>query len=314
MSADRQWFFASFRLDPATMCLWRDDQLVSLASKPFAVLAYLVAHAGQVVTKEALLEAVWPDTVVSEGVLKTSMGKLRQALGETARTPHYIDTVHGRGYRFIAPVEERLQESADDRSSRRSTPASSQPPDPGPLDDAERRQLTVLFCDIVASTYLANQLDPEELRDLISMYHQVCAEVIQRYDGTIAQYLGDGLLVYFGYPHAHEDDAQRAVRTGLGIIAAMQDLRLPAQPTLPMQLDVRIGIHTGLVVVGAVGGADRLERLALGEAPNVAARLQDLAAPNTVVISNDTYQLGGCLRNNPSNSSSQSCPAEDGRR
>jgi class 3 adenylate cyclase/predicted ATPase len=291
MSANRQWFFASFRLDPATMCLWRDNQLVPLASKPFAVLAYLVAHAGQVVTKEALLEAVWPGTVVSEGVLKTSMGKLRQALGETARTPRYIDTVHGRGYRFIAPVEERLPESDDDRGSRRSTPASSQPPDSGPLEDAERRQLTVLFCDIVASTHLANQLDPEELRDLISMYHQGCAEVIQRYDGTIAQYLGDGILVYFGYPHAHEDDAQRAVRTGLGIIAAMQDFRIPAQPTLPMQLDVRIGIHTGLVVVGAVGGADRLERLALGEAPNVAARLQDLAAPNTVVISNDTYQL-----------------------
>jgi len=271
--------------------LWRDNQLVPLASKPFAVLAYLVAHAGQVVTKEALLEAVWPDTVVSEGVLKTSMGKLRQALGETARTPLYIDTVHGRGYRFIALVEEHLQESADNRALALSTPASSQPPDSGPLDDAERRQLTVLFCDIVASTYLANQLDPEELRDLISMYHQSCAEVIQHYDGTIAQYLGDGLLVYFGYPHAHEDDAQRAVRTGLGIIAAMPDLRIPAQPTLPMQLDVRIGIHTGLVVVGAVGGADRSERLALGEAPNVAARLQDLAAPNTVVISNDTYQL-----------------------
>jgi DNA-binding winged helix-turn-helix (wHTH) protein len=143
MPADRQWLFASFRLDPATMCLWRDNQLVPLASKPFAVLAYLVAHAGQVVTKEALLEAVWPDTVVSEGVLKTSMGKLRQALGETARTPRYIDTVHGRGYRFIAPVEECLQESADDRGSRRSTPASSQPPDPGPLDDAERRGRSV---------------------------------------------------------------------------------------------------------------------------------------------------------------------------
>lgn len=132
MPADRQWFFASFRLDPATMCLWRDNQLVPLASKPFAVLAYLVAHAGQVVTKEALLEAVWPGTVVSEGVLKTSMGKLRQALGETARTPYYIDTVHGRGYRFIAPVEERLSEPADDCTSRRSTPASSQSPDPGP--------------------------------------------------------------------------------------------------------------------------------------------------------------------------------------
>jgi len=291
MPADRQWFFASFRLDPATMCLWQDDQLVPLASKPLAVLAYLVAHAGQVVTKEALLEAVWPETVVSEGVLKTSMGKLRRALGETARTPRYIDTVHGRGYRFIAPVEERLQAVADDRGSSPSTPAASRSATTGSLEDAERRQLTVLFCDIVASTSLASQLDPEELRELIGAYHQGCAEVIRHYEGTIAQYLGDGLLVYFGYPHAHEDDAQRAVRAGLGIIAAMQDLKLPDEPIHPRQLDVRIGIHTGLVVVGAVGGVDRLEHLALGEAPNVAARLQDLAAPNTVVISSDTYQL-----------------------
>ena len=291
MPADRQWYFASFRLDPATMCLWQDNQLVPLASKPFAVLAYLVAHAGQVVTKEALLEAVWPETVVSEGVLKTSMGKLRQTLGETARTPQYIDTVHGRGYRFIAPVEERLQGPSDNRSSSLPTPASSQSSDAGPLDDAERRQLTVLFCDLVASTSLASQLDPEELRDLIGAYHQGCTEVIQHYEGTIAQYLGDGLLVYFGYPHAHEDDAQRAVRTGLGLIAAMRALKLPDAHIHPSQLDVRIGIHTGLVVVGAVGGADRLEHLALGEVPNVAARLQDLAAPNTVLISNDTYQL-----------------------
>jgi DNA-binding winged helix-turn-helix (wHTH) protein len=254
MPADRQWFFASFRLDPATTCLWRDNQLVPLASKPFAVLAYLVAHAGQVVTKEALLEAVWPETVVSEGVLKTSMGKLRRALGETARTPYYIDTVHGRGYRFIAPVEERMQELADACGARLSTPASSQPPDPGRLEDAERRQLTVLFCDIVASTHLASQLDPEELRDLIGTYHQGCAEVIQRYEGTIAQYLGDGLLVYFGYPHAHEDDAQRAVRAGLGIIAAMSDLRIPIKQPPLRQLDIRIGIHTGLVVIGAGGG------------------------------------------------------------
>jgi class 3 adenylate cyclase len=219
------------------------------------------------------------------------MGKLRRALGETARTPSYIDTVHGRGYRFIAPVEARRQGPSDDRGSSLSTPVASPSATTGSLEDAERRQLTVLFCDIVASTSLASQLDPEELRELIGAYHQGCAEVIRHYEGTIAQYLGDGLLVYFGYPHAHEDDAQRAVRAGLGIIAAMQSLKLPDEPSHPRTLDVRIGIHTGLVVVGAVGGVDRLEHLALGEAPNVAARLQDLAAPNTVVISGDTYQL-----------------------
>ena len=108
MPSALHWCFASFRLDPTTTCLWRDGQLVPLPPKAFAVLAYLVAHAGEVVPKETLLEAVWPETVVSEGVLKTYMSHIRQALGETARTPQYIATVHHRGYRFVAPVTVRV--------------------------------------------------------------------------------------------------------------------------------------------------------------------------------------------------------------
>src|SRR5215831_2794409 len=156
---------------------------------------------------------------------------------------------------------------------------------------AERRQLTVLFCDLVDSTALASQLDPEELRDVILAYQATCAEVIQRFEGHIAQYLGDGLLVYFGYPSAHEDDAQRAVQSGLGMVEAITALnaRLARQPGV--QLAVRLGIHTGLVVVGEIGGGGRQEHLALGETPNVAARLQALAAPNTVVISATTHRL-----------------------
>src|SRR4029434_5535467 len=110
-------------------------------------------------------------------------------------------------------------------------------------------------------------------------------------DGYIAQYLGDGLLVYFGYPVAHEDDAQRAVRTGLGILSAMGDLNQGLQQTKGIQLAIRVGIHTGLVVVGAMGGQGRQEQLALGETPNIAARIQGLAAPNTVAISEATYRL-----------------------
>ena len=138
---------------------------------------------------------------------------------------------------------------------------------------------------------LSSQLDPEEYRDVVRAYQRVCTEVIQRYDGHIAQLLGDGLLVYFGYPHAHEDDAQRAVRTGLGILAAMGDLNTGLQQAKGIQLAVRIGIHTGLVVVGEMGGAGRQEQLALGEVPNIAARIQGLAAPNTVAISEATYRL-----------------------
>jgi class 3 adenylate cyclase len=172
------------------------------------------------------------------------------------------------------------------------TPLPPSPVEPHP-PDAERRQLTVMFCDLVDSTTLASQLDPEELREVVRDYQVACAKVIARYEGHIAQYLGDGLLVYFGYPLAHEDDAQRAVRAGLGMVEALGQLNTRLGREQGMQLAVRLGIHTGLVVVGDVGGGARQEQLALGETPNLAARLPGIAAPNTLVISAATFQLLG---------------------
>jgi predicted ATPase/class 3 adenylate cyclase len=157
--------------------------------------------------------------------------------------------------------------------------------------EAERRQLTVIFCDVVDSTKLSSQLDPEEYREVVRAYQRVCIDIIQRYDGHIAQLLGDGLLVYLGFPQAHEDDAQRAVRAGLGMLAALGDLNTRLQQAKGIQLAIRIGIHTGLVVVGEMGGQGRQEQLALGEVPNVASRIQGLAEPDTLVISADTYRL-----------------------
>jgi class 3 adenylate cyclase len=157
--------------------------------------------------------------------------------------------------------------------------------------EAERRQLTVMFCDLADSTTLSGQLDPEDLREVIRAYQQTSAEVIHHFEGYIAQYLGDGLLVYFSYPQAHEDDAQRAVRAGLGILNAIATLNHRLAPRYGRRVAVRIGIHTGLVVVGEMGGGGRHERLALGETPNLAARLQSLAAPDTVAISATTYRL-----------------------
>src|SRR5919108_710259 len=127
------------------------------------------------------------------------------------------------------------------------------PLSPAPSPDAERRQLTVMFCDLVDSTKLSSQLDPEDWRDVVRAYQQVCTDVIQRYEGHIAQLLGDGLLIYFGYPGAHEDDAQRAVRTGLGMLAALRDLNQELPPAKGIQLAIRVGVHTGLVVVGEMG-------------------------------------------------------------
>jgi class 3 adenylate cyclase len=173
------------------------------------------------------------------------------------------------------------------------SPQAGRSPTEPRTPDAERRQLTVLFCDLVDSTALATQLDPEDLREVVRAYQDTCAKVIARYEGHIAQYLGDGLLVYFGYPRAHEDDAQRAVRAGLGMVEALGQLNIRLKQDWGVELSVRLGCHTGLVVVGEVGGGPRQEQLALGETPNLAARLQGIAAPNTVVISAATFQLLG---------------------
>jgi class 3 adenylate cyclase/predicted ATPase len=196
------------------------------------------------------------------------------------------DTANGQ--EFAAPSAQPTQPLiAQQLPSLPVTPLTTASPTP----DAERRQLTVMFCDLVDSTRLSSQLDPEEYRDVVRAYQRVCTEVIQRYDGHIAQLLGDGLLIYFGYPQAHEDDAQRAVRTGLGILEAIETLKTRLEQDKGIGLAVRLGIHTGLVVVGEMGGQGRQEQLALGEVPNVASRLQGLAKSNTIIISTDTYRL-----------------------
>jgi predicted ATPase/class 3 adenylate cyclase/predicted negative regulator of RcsB-dependent stress response len=148
-----------------------------------------------------------------------------------------------------------------------------------------------MFCDLVGSTHLASQLDPEDWREVVRAYQETAATVIQRYGGHIAQYLGDGLMVYFGWPQAHEDDARRAVHTGLGIVEVIGTLNTRLAADYAMHLAVRIGIHTGPVVVGEMGGGGRHEHLAMGETPNIAARLEELAAPDTVVISATTARL-----------------------
>src|SRR5215469_15979704 len=177
-----------------------------------------------------------------------------------------------------APLDKAQAATAEDGASKVPT-------------EAERRQLTVLFCDLVGSTQLSGQLDPEDLRVVVRAYQEAAAEVIQQYEGHIAQYLGDGLLVYFGYPTAHEDDARRAVYTGLGIVQAITTLNTRLAAQYGAQLAVRLGIHTGPVVVGVMGGGGRHEHLALGETPNIAARLEGLAPANTVVISAVTARL-----------------------
>ena len=179
------------------------------------------------------------------------------------------------------------------------TPAPSAPPQVTPTParttpggEAERRQLTVMFCDLVGSTALSTRLDPEILQDLIRAFQDRCAGAITRFDGYIARYMGDGMLVYFGFPRAHEDDAERAVRAGLDVVSAIVDLNRDVGVTNGVELAVRVGIATGLVVVGEiVGEGAAAESTVVGETPNLAARLQGVAQPNQVVISGSTHDL-----------------------
>src|SRR5437762_2180529 len=169
------------------------------------------------------------------------------------------------------------------------TPAAP-PVTPISQDIAERRQVTVVFSDLVGSTALSARMDPEDLREVISAYQECVAEIVSRFDGFVAKYMGDGVLVYFGYPQAHEDDAERAVRAGLELIAAVAGLKTHAS------LQTRVGIATGVVVVGdLIGTGAAQEQSVVGETPNLAARLQGLAEPNTVVIAESTRRLLGNL-------------------
>jgi class 3 adenylate cyclase/predicted ATPase len=165
-------------------------------------------------------------------------------------------------------------------------------PEAAPRSEAERRQLTVLFCDLVGSTELAARLDPEDMGAVIRTYHRCCSEAVERWDGHVAKYMGDGVLAYFGWPQAHEDEAERAVRAGLAIATAVAQLSLPGGEPLA----ARIGIATGLVMVGElIGEGAAREQAVVGETPNLAARLQTLAAPGRVVISQATRRLVGGL-------------------
>src|SRR5215469_6525443 len=199
------------------------------------------------------------------------------------------------GIRSLGHRRKLLRAITDLRDIEANPPAvattSEAPTGSRSLDSAERRQVTVLFSDLVGSAALSTRMDPEGLRVVISTYQNRVAETVQRFDGFVAKYMGDGVLVYFGYPRAHEDDAERAVRAGLELIAAVTGLETRAS------LQTRVSIATGLVVVGdlIIGSGDTQERDIVGETPNLAARLQGVAEPNMVVIAESTRRLLGNL-------------------
>src|SRR5262245_39028751 len=188
----------------------------------------------------------------------------------------------------IAALRDEASPAETRAASTPSLPLIANDPGPKSMTPAERRQLTVMFCDLVGSTALSARLDPEDLREVIGAYHRCVADTVGRYEGFVAKYMGDGVLVYFGYPQAHEDDAERAIRAGIELPEAVG--RLTADDGIA--LAIRVGINTGLVVVGdLIGEASAREQAVVGETPNLAARLQALAGPNGVIIGPGTHRL-----------------------
>jgi class 3 adenylate cyclase len=221
-------------------------------------------------------EAAFRENEISEEVLPSLTAEDLKELGVSAL-----------GHRRI--LLDAIAGLRAEQTKAQPTEAPPTPSKPAP-DTAERRQVTVMFSDLVGSTALSARMDPEDLREVISAYQKRVAETVQRFGGFVAKYMGDGVLVYFGYPQAHEDDAERAVRAGLELIQAVGALK----PNTSLQ--TRVGIATGLVVVGdLIGAGEAQERSIIGETPNLAARLQGLAEPNSVVIADSTRKLLGSL-------------------
>ena len=233
-------------------------------------------------------------TGIAEWLASIGLGEYSQCFAENAIDLSVVPDLTEQDLKDLGVLlghrRKMLRSIADMKGSVLPTPLPG--PKPVPRADAERRQLTIMFCDLVGSSELAVRLDPEDLRRVIGAYHNCIKEIIARYQGTIARYMGDGVLAYFGYPQAHEDDAEQATRAGLALVEAVAGV----QTDIGTELHVRVGIATGTVVVGDLIGEDAArEEAVVGETPNLAARLQAQAEPDTVLIAGTTRSLLGEL-------------------
>jgi class 3 adenylate cyclase/predicted ATPase len=287
------FLFEDFRLDRRG--LFRQEQgdvLVpaKIGSRAFDILRMLIERAGELVPREEIVAAVWPGRVIEESNLTVQVSALRRALDHGQTEGNCIQTVAGRGYRFITSVT-RCAVDMDQGFPADSNPARPAELQPSSIASVERRQLTVMICDLVGAMALSSRLDPEDLREFTLAFHRAVAEVVTRFDGFVGKSIGDGALVYFGFPRAHEEDAERAVRAGLALIGAVGRLAFGS-----VKLQARIGIATGLVVIGdLIGEGSAGEQSVVGETPHLAVWLKDLAEPDTVVIAAGTHCLLGDL-------------------
>jgi DNA-binding winged helix-turn-helix (wHTH) protein/predicted ATPase len=281
--------FEDCSLDTDRRELRRGSNLVAIEPQVFDLLLFLIRNRARVVSKDDLFTEVWNGRIVSESALYSRITNARHAIGDTGEAQRLIRTVARKGLRFVGEVRERPQ-PGDVGAELPAAPHETMP-QAAVQGSAERRQLTIMVCNMVDAGALAAQLDPEDFREVVATYHGCVREVAESHGGFVAKYLADGVAVYFGYPHAHEDDAERAVRAGLAAIAAVPDLNVKG---VADGVRARVAIATGVVVVGdAVGTGATADHTVLGQAPLLAAQLLALAAPDAVLVSALTRRLLG---------------------
>jgi DNA-binding winged helix-turn-helix (wHTH) protein/class 3 adenylate cyclase len=316
--------FGACTFDPARRELRRAGAVVPLEPKGFAVLRYLLDHRDRVVSRDELLAQCWPDTFVSDAALTRCLGKIRQAVGQSRTEPPVIQTLHRQGYRFVAavtvmptspeaspasapacgsatepsdqPAGPALAPEAAEPARRQGAPAASasgasEAPPVHPVMVAERRQVTVLSCGVVEADALLTHLSPEDLYTVMRRIHALCQTCLERLGGSLAARTEHGVLAYFGYPLAHEDDAVRAVRAGLDVVTAAAALSCDDVPRPVEQVTVRVGIHTGLMITAPLATEALAVSSAMGATSTIATAVQAQAAANTVEISEATAQL-----------------------
>ena len=295
-------------LDTDRRDLRRAGEVIAVEPKVYEVLLYLLEQRGRVVSRDKLIAQCWPEAYVSNETLNRCLSRVRQAIGQRRGGPRLIQTVYGSGYRFIGVVSAQEPPPACETVPVAVAPPMAHPvasgravasPPPAPARAAtpavasptvaERRQLTVMSCALVDANRLLAELDPEALHVMLGDFRSACLDITSHYEGHVAQHLDAGLVVYFGYPQAHEDDAQRAIRAGLAMVERVRDWQAGQQDTVP-GVAVRVGIHTGVVIAELAGG-DAAPPLAVGATPAIASELRELALPQTVVISAPTAHL-----------------------
>jgi len=293
--SDLVYLFEEYSIDSELRELRRGPDIVSVEPQVFDLLTFLIRNRTRVVSKEDLLAEVWNRRIVSDSTVSSRITAARHAVGDSGSQQRLIRTMARKGFRFVGVIRDQSL-SGEEAATKPELPAK--PHAPGSLvslraDSAERRQLTIMVCNVVETATLSARLDPEELREIIDTCHGCIRAVVERLGGYVAQYTDDGVVVYFGYPQAHEDDAECAVRTGLAAIRAISEL---GRERLARPLQARVGIATGLVLVGtAIGAGPTMGNGVVGETPYVAASLRGLGDPGEVVISASTRELVGNL-------------------